>query len=122
MPPVPAWFRARLHAALDAALNASNGDVKYAVEGLRGLGTFWIRASTAMTDDGLDAAMDAVVRLGSDGKPLMHLTGAEGEGRAACGFDGPYLVSTTNRADVTCPACRDSAPKFGPDGRPIWPW
>lgn len=61
MPTVPAWFRARLHAALDAALDACQGDVKFAVEG-EAPATFWIKVPTQITDKQIDAAMDAATR------------------------------------------------------------
>jgi hypothetical protein len=60
MPTIPAWFRARLHAALDTALDSCQGDVKFAVEG-EAPATFWIKVPTQLSDEQLDAAMDANV-------------------------------------------------------------
>ncbi len=61
MKPVPDWFRARLHAALDAALDSCQGDVSFAVEG-EAPALLWIRVPTQLTDEQLDAAMDAAAR------------------------------------------------------------
>jgi hypothetical protein len=69
MNPVADWFRARLHAALDRALDAYQGEVRYGIEG-EAPETFWIEVPTQLSDEQLDAAMDAVVRLGPDGEPV----------------------------------------------------
>ena len=105
MKPVPDWFRARLHAALDRALDACGGVVNFGVGGLAPA-SFWIRMPTQLSDEQLSDAMDAVVKIGPEGAPTMHLTGAEGVGRAACGFDGRYMTETRVLADVTCLDCR----------------
>lgn len=116
MPTTPA-FRARFHAALNRALDDCTGPVTWKIEidnhdDFAGSAhfepdAFVLRVPAQGLDEGeIRAAMDVVVRLGPDGKPLVHGWGQDGEGRAACGYDSSFAVLTNQRGSVTCPECR----------------